>query len=140
MPSLDGIARIFRSVEAFDRTVDIVPSDHNGIEFCQGTFAEMGTDIDMPETIRHFGSRNKIVDVHFRNVKGAVPKFVETFIDEGDTDMLQAMLAYKEVGFDSVMIDDHPGSMIGDGPEQYRAHAFAMSYMSALMRAVQLIC
>ena len=139
VPSLGGIARIFRSVEAFDRMLEIVSSDYNGIEFCQGTFAEMGSDIDIPATIRHFGSRNKIVDVHFRNIKGTGPKFEETFIDNGDTDMLQAMLAYKEVGFDGVMMDDHPGSMFGDGPEQYRAHAFAMGYMSALMRAVQII-
>ena len=41
------------------------------------------------------------------------------------------------MGFDGIMIDDHPGSIVGDDHEQYRAHAFAMGYMLALMRAVR---
>ena len=132
---LAGTTRIFTSVEAFKRMIRIVDSDYNGIEFCQGTFAEMGANI--PETIRYFGKRKKIVYVHFRNVKGTVPKFQECFIDEGDTDMFEAMKAYKEVEFDGPMIDDHVPRMIDDTPWGHRGRAYAVGYMKALMQIVE---
>ena len=50
--------------------------------------------------IRYFGSRGKIFNVHFRNINGGCLNFQETFPDDGDVDMLQAILVYKEVGYD----------------------------------------
>jgi len=135
VPSLSGIARIFRSVEAFKRMIEIVPSDYNGIEFCQGCFSEMGADVI--EAIRYFGRRRKILYVHFRDVKGTSTKFDECFIDEGNVDMLKAMRAYKEVGFDGPVIDDHVPRVIGDTPWGHRSRAYAFGYMKALMRAVE---
>ena len=63
-----GIARIMRSVEAFQRVIDLVPSECNGITLCQGNFSLM-TD-DLPGAIRHFGRQGKIFFVHFRDVRG----------------------------------------------------------------------
>jgi len=131
---LAGTTRIFTSVEAFKRMITTVDSDYNGIEFCQGTFAEMGANI--PEAIRYFGRRKRIVYVHFRNVKGAVPRFRECFIDEGDTDMLEVIKAYKEVGFNGPMIDDHVPRMTDDTPWGHRGRAYAVGYMKALMQTV----
>ncbi|MGD0803407.1 MAG: mannonate dehydratase [Candidatus Bathyarchaeia archaeon] len=81
VPSICGIARIFRSVETFKRMIEIAPSDYNGLTFCQGCFAERGADVI--EAICYFGTRKKIFLVHFRNVRGTVPKFEESFIDDG---------------------------------------------------------
>ena len=53
-----GKARIMNCVDSFERLVNLVPSEHNAICFCQGTFAEMGVDI--PETIRRLGPHIKI--------------------------------------------------------------------------------
>ena len=47
-----GRERIMHSVAGFERLLKLAPSDHNGICFCQGTFAEMGANI--VETIEHF--------------------------------------------------------------------------------------
>ena len=95
----------------------------------------MGANI--PETIRYFGKRRKIIYVHFRNVKGSVPKFSESFIDEGDTDMFEAMKAYKEVGFDGPMIPDHVPRIIDDIRWGHRGRAYAIGYMKALMQVVE---
>ncbi|RME52074.1 MAG: mannonate dehydratase, partial [Caldilineae bacterium] len=81
-----GLGRIMRSVENFQRLIDLVPSPVNGICLCQGNFTLM-TD-DLPEVIRHFGSQDKIFFVHFRDVVGTPEKFHETFHDAGKTDML----------------------------------------------------
>lgn len=134
---IKGVARILRDIEAFDRALEMVPSDYNGLTFCQGCFAEMGVDI--PEAIRHFGRRGKIFFVHFRDIKGAVPKFEEAFHDDGKTDMFAAMRAYQEIGFEGPMRPDHVPILEGeDGgrPGQMamgRLHA--VGYMKALMEA-----
>jgi hypothetical protein len=56
-------------------------------------------DEEIYDVIRDFGSRNKIFNVHFRNITGGFLNFVETFIDDGDVDMYRAAQVYKEVGY-----------------------------------------
>ncbi|MCP6336183.1 mannonate dehydratase, partial [Klebsiella pneumoniae] len=74
-----------------------------GICFCQGCFSEMG--IDVVAAIRRLGPH--IHFVHFRDVVGCTPSFQETFHDCGQTDMVAAMRAYRDIGFTGVMRPDH---------------------------------
>ncbi|MCP6646089.1 mannonate dehydratase, partial [Klebsiella pneumoniae] len=85
--------------------------------FCQGTFAEMG--VDVPAAIRRLGSH--IQYVHFRDVRGTCDRFVETFHDNGQTDMAEAMRAYREIGFAGPMRPDHVPQLVGEenGPPGY---------------------
>jgi len=143
--------RILSSVEALERLLALHPSAANGLCFCQGTVAEMGADI--PAVIRSFGGRDRINHVHFRNVRGAVPAFSEVVIDVGDTDKLEAMRAFKDVGYTRTLMPDHaplmipdPGSFEGGGPwpsaMEHRGpfddpgRAYAFGYIRALMTAV----
>ena len=138
VPMIAGIARIIRSFEAYKRVMEIVPSPSNAIEFCQGTISEMcATAEQVYDAIRYFGSRGKIAYVHFRDVRGTVPRFEETFIDEGKVDMLEAMRTYQEVGFDGVMIVDHTPGMVGDTRWGHRGRAYAIGYMKALLKCVE---
>ena len=91
---------------------------------------------DVFDALRYFGSRNKICLVHFRNVSGPVPKFEETFIDDGHVDMLEAMRLFKEAGYDGPFVYDHVPAMVGDSERQEQAVAFALGYMKGLMKAV----
>jgi mannonate dehydratase len=128
-----GRARIMHTVESFERLVQLVPSPRNAICFCQGTFAEMG--VDVPAAIRRLGPH--IQYVHFRDVRGTPERFVETFHDNGQTDMAEAMRAYREVGFDGPMRPDHVPQLISeeDGPPGYTmlGRLFAFGYMRGLM-------
>jgi len=133
-PYLRGEARILGSFEGMKRLVELVPSEVNGLNFCQGTVTEMG--IDVIGAIRYFGERDKLNHVHFRNVKGAVPRFDESFVDDGDTDMLAAMRAYHEVGYRFAMMPDHTPGIAGDTPYGHRGRAYAIGYMRGLMQAV----
>ena len=54
-----GVGRIMRSVDNYQRLLDLVPSECNGITLCQGNFTLM-TD-DLPSVIRHFGRQKKIL-------------------------------------------------------------------------------
>ena len=133
-----GVARIIRSVENYQRVVDLVPSPANGICLCQGNFTLM-TD-DLPGVIRHFGSRKKIFFVHFRDVKGTPEKYIETFHDEGKTDMLACLRAYRDIGYDGVCRPDHVPTMEGDSNHRpgYSSigRLFAIGYIKGLQDAV----
>ena len=133
VPSLQGVSRIFRNVENFDKALELYPSDYNGITFCQGSFAAMNEDI--PFLIRHFG--RKIFFVHFRDIRGDADAFEETFHDEGQTDMKACMRAYKEIGFDGVIRTDHAPVMAGESGEnpayEMLGHIFATGYLKGLL-------
>ena len=134
VPSLGGVARIFGSFEAFKRGLEIADSPAAGLDFCQGTWSEMGPGV--LDAIRYFGSRGKILYVHFRDVKGHVPKFEETFVNTGNVDMFEAMKVYKEVGFTGFFLDDHVPHLIEDSAWGHRSRAYAIGYIQALLDIV----
>jgi len=133
-----GLARIMRSVENYQRLLDLVPSPVNGITLCQGNFTLM-TD-DLPAVIRQFGKQKKIFFVHFRDVRGTPEKYVETFHDDGKTDMLACMRAYRDIGFDGVCRPDHVPTMDGDSNDapgySIIGRLFALGYIRGLQQAV----
>ena len=135
---LRGLGRIMRSVENYQRLLDLYPSPVNGIALCQGNFALMSDDL--PAVIRHFGKQDKVFFAHLRDVRGTVTKFVETFHDEGQTDMLACMRAYREIGFDGAIRPDHVPTMEGDSNDNpsYSSigRLFAIGYIKGLQQAV----
>ncbi|WP_430506239.1 mannonate dehydratase [Haloparvum sp. PAK95] len=129
-----GVPRIANSVANYERIMDVVDSEHNGITFCQGNFAAMGADV--PAAIHRFGDR--INFVHFRDVEGDADRFVETWHDDGPTDMHAAMAAYEEAVDDDVpMRPDHVPTMAGEDNSNPGYHTngrlFAIGYMRGLM-------
>jgi mannonate dehydratase len=135
---LRGIGRIMRSLDNFQRLVDLVPSPVNGLTFCQGNFALM-TD-DQPAAIRQFGRQGKISFVHFRDVHGNPEKYEETFHDNGPTDMMACLRAYRDIGFEGVLRPDHVPTMAGDSNDHpgYSSigRLFAVGYILGLREAV----
>ncbi|HVY52484.1 MAG TPA: mannonate dehydratase [Devosia sp.] len=131
-----GVGRIMRSVENYQRLIELAPSPMNTITMCQGNFTLM-TD-DLPRVIRKFG--DKISFVHFRDVRGVPSKYEETWHDAGQTDMLACMKAYKDIGFDGVLRPDHVPTVEGDSNENAGYSAFgrlyAIGYIRGLMQAV----
>lgn len=133
-----GVGRIMRSVENFQRLLDMAPSPANGITLCQGNFTLM-TD-DLPGVIRNFGAQGKIFFVHMRDVRGTPDHFVETFHDDGKTDMAACMRAYRDIGFEGVLRPDHVPTMIGDDNTNagYSSigRLYAIGYLKGLRQAV----
>ncbi len=115
-------------MEKFDSPV-------HGLDFCKGCWSEMDPD-GVLDAIRYFGSRGKIVYVHFRDVHGQVPCFNECFINEGNVDPFEVVKTLKEVGFSGFMITDHVPKMVDDTPWGHRGRAYAIGYMAALIEIV----
>lgn len=137
LPQFQGRARIMNCVENFERLVNLVPSAANAICFCQGTFATMGVNI--PATIQRLGKHIKYV--HFRDVKGTPESFVETFHDNGPTDMAAAIRALKEIGFSGPIRPDHVPQLDGedDGDPGYTmlGRLFAYGYIRGLLHGTE---
>jgi mannonate dehydratase len=133
-----GLGRIMRSVDNYKRLIDLVPSPANTITMCQGNFTLMTEDL--PSVIRDFGKQDKISFVHFRDVEGTVTKYQETFHDEGKTNMLACMEAYRDIGYDGVLRPDHVPTMEGDSNERagYSSigRLYAIGYIKGLREAV----
>lgn len=131
-----GVGRIITSVEAYDRVMELYPSEANGINFCQGNFVAMGADI--PEAIRHFG--DDIAFVHYRDIEGDAEHLVETWHDDGQTNMVAAMEAYRDIGFEGPARPDHVPTMTSDSNEtpgySFGGRLFAIGYMRGLIDAV----
>ena len=136
--AIRGVPRIMNSMDAYRRLFAMSDSAANGVTLCQGNFA-LFVD-DMPATIREFGSAGRIKFVHFRDVEGTPDTFYETFHDDGPTDMVACMEAYREVGFDGPMRSDHVQTLAGEentrpGYETL-GRLFAIGYMRGIREAV----
>lgn len=133
-----GVARPLGMVEGFKKFIALYDSPYNGLNFCQGCMSEALANPaeEIYDVIRYFGERKKIFNVHFRNIKGGLGKFVEVFPDEGDINMIRALQVYKEVGYEYMIMPDHvPGI---SGPEAHKvAFAYTFGYIHAALQAVE---
>ncbi|HVB96220.1 MAG TPA: mannonate dehydratase [Chloroflexota bacterium] len=134
---LRGVHCVLGSVEGLKKFISIAPSKVHGLNFCQGTVAEMCKKpaTEVMEAIRYFGSRDKIFMVHFRNIKGGFLDFVEVYPDNGDVDMFQAMRLYHNLGYNGMFLPDHVPQSSADSDNE-RQHSFCLGYIRALIQAV----
>lgn len=139
VPSLGGVARIFRNVEGFKRAEEIAGSSPAwGLDLCLGCCSEMpGGAANVMAMIEHFGPRGRILYVHFRDVQGTVPAFQECFIGEGNYDPAQVLLALHRNGFRGFLLDDHVPQIDDDTPWGHRARAHAIGYIQGLLRMME---
>jgi mannonate dehydratase len=141
---LMGVPNVLGTVDGLKRFVSIQDSPYHGLNFCQGTVCEM---LDDPKTqifdvIRWFGTRKKIFNVHFRNIKGHRGDFVaECFPDDGDIDLPAIVEVYRDVGYDGMLMPDHIPRMVPMGRTAAQLHAaedesfvFAYGYIRGLIQ------
>jgi sugar phosphate isomerase/epimerase len=135
---LNGVEHVVGSIEGICQFLDLAPeSVAHGLNFCQGTVAEMSEDPSdyVVKAIREFGGRKRICMVHFRNIKGGYLDFSECFADEGSVDMAASIRAYREVGYDGIPFPDHvPVSDLD--PARERFFGFALGYTRGLLQAI----
>src|SRR6201995_2025025 len=128
-------------VDGLKKFITIQESPYHGLNFCQGTVSEMLTDpgTQIYDVIRYFGSRNKIFNVHFRNIRGHRNDFLEVYPDEGDINFVKAIKVYKEVGYPYMLMPDHVPVAPND-PNGLQSFAFCYGYIRALIQSVDGMC
>ena len=132
VPELAGVPRcIFGNFDGYLRALKIAGSPNVGVCLCCGTWMEGGKGMgkDVFEAVREFAKLGKLWKIHFRNVSAPVPNFVETFVDDGYTDMKKLMRTLVDVGFDGILIADHVPTMVGGRKTGW---AYSIGYIKAL--------
>jgi len=131
VPSLRGQPRLVYQPHMYQRLLDLHPSPSNTLEFCVGSLAEM-TEGDIYQAVDHYSQQGKLAYVHLRNVRGKVPFYKETFIDEGDVDVFRVLRLLKTNNFQGVIIPDHAPQMSCAAP-WHAGMAFALGYLRAAL-------
>ncbi len=134
MPTMRGQSRLVFQPQLYQQVIDRKPSPANALEFCLGTLAEM-TEGDIYEAVDQYSAQKKLAYVHFRNVTGKVPHYRETFIDDGDVDMIRVLQILKRNQYDGVLIPDHTPQMTCNSP-WHAGMAYAIGYMRAALQAI----
>jgi mannonate dehydratase len=135
-PELGGVPRcIFGNFEGYQRALAIANSPNIGVCLCAGTWMEGGDRMgkDVFAAARAFAAMDKLWKIHFRNVSAPLPHFVETFVDNGYTNMLKLMQTLREVDFRGALIADHVPGMVGGARVGW---AYSIGYIKALLAAV----
>lgn len=143
---LGGAHRIFTSPPALAEACrQAKGSPAWGLNFCIGTVSEMAGEDAVNEVIDLLGPSGRICYVHFRDVKGTVPRFTECFLGEGNVNPAAVIRRLHDVGFDGFLIDDHVPAMTGDldtwgdtSPAAYcsRGRAHAIGYLQGVLNGL----
>jgi mannonate dehydratase len=131
--SMAGVARIFSSFESIKEVLQIADSPNIGLILCGGIWLEGGEKMgaSLTEAIDWFVSNNKTWEFHFRNVSSPLPRFLETFPDNGYQDMFKMMKALVDAGYSGAVHLDHALDMVG---APYSYPAFSTGYMKACLQ------
>ena len=131
---IEGYARIFTSPEAFERALAMSRGSAAwGLDLCIGTVSEMNGAESVHRMIDTFGPLDKIRYVHFRDVQGTVPVFVESFLGEGNYNPVEVIDHLLRVGFRGWLQDDHVPIMVNDTAYGHRSRAYEIGYMQGIL-------
>ena len=134
-PPLETVRRQPRLVwqpRYFREQMAISDSLCHAVELCLGTVAEM-SEGDLYETLDWLTAEGRVGYIHLRNVRGKVPYYKETFVDDGEIDMPRVFAILRKNRFAGVVIPDHAPQMQCAAP-WHAGMAFAMGYLKALMQ------
>ncbi len=137
VPELGGIPRqIFGTFDGYVRALEIANSPNIGVCLCCGTWMEGGqsTGKNVFEAAQDFAKAGKLWKIHFRNVTSPIPDFVETYIDNGYTDMWKLMKTLVGVDFRGNLIADHVPAMAGS---RQAAWSYSLGYIRALYNSAR---
>ena len=133
MPTVRAQPRLVYQPRLYQKLIDLKPSPRNALEFCVGTLAEM-TEGNLYDAVDDYSRQGKLAYVHLRNVRDKVPHYKETFIDDGDVDVLRVIRILKKNNFNGVIIPDHAPQMNCAAP-WHAGMAFALGYLRAAINA-----
>ena len=133
-PVLNGIEKwnwpVFEGLKRFSELVD---GPYHGFNFCCGVAVEglENPSEELPPIVKYFAERKKIFNIHFRNIRGGLHGFCETWPDEGNINMYEVAKALYAGGYLYMVMPDHalhhPDDSPPDGVSSRVSQAWASS-------------
>ena len=140
-----GSGQIMASFEGWKKLITVVNSPSNGITYECGVSREM--EIDPVEVCKYFGSRDRINHCHYRNPVVRTPHndYTETFIDQGENNMLAVMRELIKQKYTRQIYPEHERALDYDrtvgirnqypGGGGYTGMVFDIAYARAMFQA-----
>ncbi len=135
LPTIRGQPRLMYQPRLYQKVIELNPSPANQLEFCIGSLAEM-TEGDIYEVVDQYSRQHRLGYVHLRNVRDKVPHYKETFIDDGEVDVLRVLGILQRNGFAGVIIPDHAPQMSCAAP-WHAGMAYAMGFIKAGLKSLE---
>jgi mannonate dehydratase len=134
MPTIRSQPRLVYQPALYQKLLDLNHSPRNALELCVGTLAEM-TEGDIYQAVDNYSQQRRIAYIHLRNVRGKVPFYKETFIDDGDVDVPRILRILKKNDFQGVIIPDHAPQMTCAAP-WHAGMAYTLGYLRAALQSL----
>lgn len=132
-----GVERIFISKEDFLRAERIADNPAWGINFCMGTFSQLGGEECVVDMLREFVPKKRVGMVHFRDVQGTVENFSECYLGDGRMNPARIMRELYENGYDGLLLDDHVPYLANDTRWGHTSRAYEFGYITGLAAATE---
>ncbi len=138
-PMSRGSAQVLNSFSDWKRLVETVNSPSNCMTWDCGVTRELGED---PVAVGNWlASRNRIGQVHFRNVVMRKPRedYTEVFPDDGDNDMYEVMKLLVKNNYKRLVFPEHPRGLAIDkllpkGTNPTAAWAYNVGHCKAMLQ------
>jgi mannonate dehydratase len=138
-PTSRGSDQVMNSLKDWKRLIETVNSPSNCLTWDCGVTRELGED---PVVVGNwFASRNRIGQVHFRNVVMRKPRedYTEVFPDEGDNDMMAVMQLLVDNNYKRLIMPEHPRGLdvdkvLGRNYGQYVGWTYDVAYAKAMLQ------
>lgn len=128
-----GVPCLINSRKSYERAFSMAAGPALGMEFCCGCWLEGGKDFgDILEGLKYFLRERRIGIVHFRNVSSPLPRFTETFLDNGYFDMYSIIKILQEHRYEGTITMDHTPELTPAAGGLWGGEAYAVGYMRAL--------
>lgn len=132
-----GVERIFISKEDFLKAEKIADNPAWGINFCMGTFSQLGGEECVVDMLREFVPKKRVGMVHFRDVQGTVENFSECYLGDGRMNPARIMRELYENGYDGLLLDDHVPYLANDTRWGHTSRAYEFGYITGLAAATE---
>lgn len=132
-----NIQRLITCKADYLRAMKAANSPNWGVNLCLGCCSELGGDAAVKDMIHTFGEMGKLFAVHFRDVKGVLPHFIECFLGEGNFDPPEILRELVKTGFDGLIMEDHVNKLTYDTIYGHRARAHELGYIKGMLEMMR---
>ncbi len=137
LKTVAGVERIFISKKDFLKAEKLADNPAWGINFCMGSFSQLGGEEAVLDMLREFVPKDRICMVHFRDVQGTLENFSECYLGDGRMDPSRVMAELLKNHYEGLLLDDHVPYLSGDTRWGHTSRAYEYGYITGLYAAAK---